>query len=93
MEEILERAEERDMMESYMAPRRAGGGGGGSNDVFGFVVKDAPWNAGNPPPNGQDAAKNKKEFVADAGNDNEFPGLGLKPANGGQKAWGPWGAH
>lgn len=91
MEEILERAEERDMMESYMAPsRRGGGGGGASNDVFGYVVKDAPWN---PPGSGQQQPKKQPEFVADAGNDSEFPDLGMKAANGGQKAWGPWGAH
>ena len=97
----MERAEERNMMEAYMAPRRGGNSNGrGENDIFGFVVKDAPWNGGrggggqknHPPP---PSADNKKsEFVPDAGNESEFPDLGMKGAANGQgKAWGPWGNH
>jgi len=97
MEEVLERAEERDMMSAYMAPRRGGGSNARGNNFFdGFVVKDAPWNAGsnNTGTNSTNAKPNMTETVPDAGNESEFPDLGLKASNGGQgKAWGPWGAH
>ena len=80
------------MMETYMAPRRGAPGGNDQNAYFGFVVKDAPWNAQNGPAPGQ---RNQKQDnnVPDAGNDNDFPDLGMKSSNSGQKAWGPWGAH
>lgn len=99
MEEVLEKAEERNMMETYMAPsRREGGGGGSGGDMFGFVVKDAPWNAANgrgkpPAPSNNSTQAKQADFMADAGNDNEFPDLGLKAANGSQKPWGPWGGR
>lgn len=89
----MERAEEQNMMKSYMAPRRGGGNNSqGGNDFFGFVVKDAPWNGGNAPP---PAANDRKAAqVPDAGNVADFPDLGLKGASSGQgKAWGRWGAN
>jgi len=88
MEEVMERAEEKNMMDAYKAPRRGGNSNArGGNDLFGFVVKDAPWNAdGN--------AGGNAQAIPDTGNESEFPDLGLKASNGGQgKAWGPWGAN
>jgi hypothetical protein len=99
----MERAEERNMMEAYMAPRRGGDANArGGNDLFGFVVKDAPWNGGRgggqknrPPPSSANSGNQKSaESVPDAGNESEFPDLGMKAAGNGQgKAWGPWGNH
>lgn len=94
MEEVLERAEERDMMEAYMAPssRRSGGNNRNGNDAFGFVVKDAPWNGSRQ--GGEQEPKKQTDFVPAADNAEEYPDLGMKTLNGGQgKAWGPWGAH
>jgi len=89
MEDVRERAEERDMMEAYMAPRSRGG-----DNVYGYVVKDAPWNGG-AQGGGKAAPEGKRSApVPDAGNESEFPDLGLKAASNGQgKAWGPWGAN
>ncbi|XP_066928162.1 vigilin-like [Clytia hemisphaerica] len=96
MEEVNERAQERDMMDAYMAPRRGGGGNArGGNDLFGYVVKDAPWNGSAQNGKSAPAPENPKSVsVPDAGNESEFPDLGLKAASNGQgKAWGPWGNH
>lgn len=88
MEEVTERAAEQDLMATYMAPRRGA-------DPNGYVLKDAPWNTGGANQNSnRPAGKAPSEIVPDAGNESEFPDLGLKATNGGQgKAWGPWGAH
>lgn len=87
MEEVLERAEEQNLMAAYMAPRRGA-------DSNGYVVKDAPWNTGDANQNRTAGKAPTSEIVPDAGNESEFPDLGLKATNGVQgKAWGPWGAH
>lgn len=91
----MERAEEKNMMDSYMAPRRSGNPNArDGNDFFGYVVKDAPWNESDKPGKGAPGGGRMSAPVPDAENETDFPDLGLKGASNGQgKAWGPWGAN
>ena len=95
MEQVMERAEDQNMMSSYMAPRRGGNSDArDGNDFFGYVVKGAPWNESGKPGKGAPGGGRMADPVPDAGNDTDFPDLGLKSASSGQgKAWGPWGAN
>jgi len=95
MEEVMERAEEKNMMDSYMAPRRGGNSNNrDGNELFGYVVKDAPWNESGKPGKGAPGGGRMPAPAPVPDAEADFPDLGLKGASNGQgKAWGPWGAN
>lgn len=77
MDDVMERLNEKSMMDQYMAPRRDKET---NKDGFGgFVVADAPWNQ-------KQAAQ--ADYKPDAAAD--FPSLCEKGGNSQQGAWGPW---
>ena len=95
MEEVMERVEEKNMMDSYMAPRRGGNSNNrDGNELFGYVVKDAPWNESGKPGKGAPGGGRMPAPAPIPDAEADFPDLGLKGASNGQgKAWGPWGAN
>jgi polyribonucleotide nucleotidyltransferase len=96
MDEVYERNETQHMMASYMAPSRNAKEDAPSNNAYGFVVRDAPWNQQNArnQQNGPPPAAPAPEYIPDKDNNADFPVLGGKAGYGQQsRAWGPWGGQ